>query len=590
MKRGLAKTSHANPLLVTTAYALVSAIWIVFSDRLIWYLVPSPDMIMRWSIVKGILFISLSSGLIYFLMVRISSSNRDQLRLQATALNAAANAIVITDAAGTILWVNPAFTTITGYEPEEVTGRKTSVLKSGKHDQQFYQVLWNTIQAGRVWHGEMQNRHKDGHLYSEEMTIAPVLSRAGAITHFVAIKQDVTERRSLESQLQQVRKLEAVGRLAGGVSHDFNNMLGVIIGYGDILETQLPPGHPALKNAAEMQKAARRAADLTRQLLAFSRRQILQPQVVNLDSLIEELSKMLRRLIGEDIELVFLPGQDVARVKADPGQLEQVVMNLAVNARDAMPSGGRLSIDTANVNVDEDFCHRHPPMRPGSYVRLSVSDTGAGMNAETLARIFEPFFTTKEQGKGTGLGLSIVYGIVKQSGGYIWVDSAPQHGTTFQIYLPPTTKAEATMTSQAPRQAPIGGTETILVVEDDSSLREMIRTLLTAAGYRVLEAPNGAEALSLLHGSNQPVHLLITDIIMPGQMNGWELSRAASVNRANIRALFITGFGVESDTFGIEIDPDVMLLTKPFGADVLLRKIREALDNRAEAKSAATSL
>jgi PAS domain S-box-containing protein len=536
------------------------------------------------------LFIALSAGLIYFLMVRISSSNRDQLRLQATALNAAANAIVITDAVGTILWVNPAFTAITGYAPEEVTGRKPNVLKSGQHDQQFYQALWNTIKAGRVWHGEMQNRHKDGHLYSEEMTIAPVRSHAGAITHFVAIKQDVTERKSLESQLQQVRKLEAVGRLAGGGSHDFNNMLGVIIGYGDILETQLPPGHPALKNAAEMQKAARRAADLTRQLLAFSRRQILQPQVVNLDSLIEELSKMLRRLIGEDIELVFLPGQGVARVKADPGQLEQVVMNLAVNARDAMPSGGRLSIETANVNVDGEFCHRHPPMQPGSYVRLSVSDTGAGMNAETLARIFEPFFTTKEQGKGTGLGLSIVYGIVKQSGGYIWVDSAPHHGTTFQIYLPPTTKAEATVTSQAPRQAPIGGTETILVVEDDSSLREMIRTVLTAAGYRVLEAPNGAEALSLLRGSNQPVHLLITDIIMPGQMNGWELSRAASINRADIRALFITGFGVESNTFGIEIDPDVMLLTKPFGSDLLLRKIREALDNHAGAKSAATSL
>jgi signal transduction histidine kinase/ActR/RegA family two-component response regulator len=451
-------------------------------------------------------------------------------------------------------------------------------------------VLWNTIQAGRVWHGEMQNRHKDGRLYWEEMTIAPAFSPAGAITHFVAIKQDVTERKSLEAQLQQVRKLEAVGRLAGGVAHDFNNMLGVIIGYGDILETQLPPGHPALKNAAEMQKAARRAADLTRQLLAFSRRQILQPQVVNLDSLIEELSKMLHRLIGEDIELVFLAGQDVARVKADPGQLEQVVMNLAVNARDAMPSGGRLSIETANVNVDEDFCHRHPPMQPGSFVRLSVADTGAGMNAETLARIFEPFFTTKEQGKGTGLGLSIVYGIVKQSGGYIWVDSAPHHGTTFQIYLPPTTKAEAIVTSQAPRQVPIGGTETILVVEDDSSLREMIRTVLTAAGYRVLEAPNGAEALSLFRGWSEPVHLLITDIIMPGQMNGWELARAASINRADIRALFITGFGVESNTFGIEIDPDVMLLTKPFGADLLLRKIREALDNRAGAKSAATSL
>ena len=490
------------------------------------------------------------------------------------------------------LSANQAFATIFGFDtPDEAVQHISDISRQVYVDSAKREEISRALaEGGVVRNFECEACRRDG---SRMWLLANVRATHGAdgkILCYEGTLQDITERKTLELQLRQAQKLEAVGRLAGGVAHDFNNMLGVIIGYGDIVQTQLPPEHPAFRNTIEMQKAARRAADLTRQLLAFSRRQILQPQVLNLNSLLDELSKMLHRMIGEDVELVFHPGQDVARVKADPGQLEQVVMNLAVNAKDAMPRGGRLLIETANVEVDEDFAHRHVPMRPGSYVLLSVTDTGSGMDASLLSRIFEPFFTTKEQAKGTGLGLSIVYGIVKQSGGYIWVDSEPNRGSSFRIYLPPTAEAETAVTSFVPRPSSIGGTETILVVEDDASLREIIRMVLTTAGYRILEAPNGAEALTLLRGTNESVHLLVTDIIMPGRVNGWELAQSAAVIKPAMRALFMTGFGGELDTFGIAIAPDVMLITKPFSSDLLLRKVRETLDVRAGVRSAATSL
>ncbi len=677
--------------------------------------------------------------------------------LQAGALDAAANTIVITDTFGNIQWANPAFETLTGYTLSEVAGQNPRMLKSGKQGADFYHDLWDTIRSGNVWHGELENRRKDGNLYVEEMTITPLRSPAGKVTHFIAVKQDitrrkraegelrrseerfrfafeqgplgiiavgadrrlikvnrafcrmlgygeeellaltvtdithpedrdrdrriterfakgeitankwqkrylkkdgepvtvkiaantihdesgkplyalgivadvtnekraaealreserryrlaitaandamwdvdlriatahwnttfsdlfgspkgdadpwqwwkdrlhpedrervmgafhqalqgretswaceyrcrrndgqwadisdhayigrdgsggvlrvtramrdVTEKRLLEAQLRGAQRQEAVGRLAASVAHDFNNMLGVILGYSDILETQLSPQHPGMMGLSQIKKAGLKAANLTRQLLTFSRQHVALPHVLNINSLIEDFNKMLGRLIGEDIEFIFAAGENLGRIKADPGLLEQVIMNLAVNARDAMPHGGRFSIQTSNVKVDKRCAAEHPPMKCGAYVLLSVTDTGCGIDSQTLPQIFEPFFTTKEPGKGTGLGLSIVYGAVKQCGGYIFVKSQPNHGTTFDIFLPVTAEGIAAKEVTAP-SASMRGSETVLVAEDEPALQDMIRIVLTKAGYTVLGARNGADALSLLSSVNE---------------------------------------------------------------------------------------
>jgi two-component system cell cycle sensor histidine kinase/response regulator CckA len=358
------------------------------------------------------------------------------LRLQAAALGAAANAVMITERSGRIIWVNPSFTAITGYSAEEVIGGYPRILKSGGHPKEFYERMWSTILAGQVWQGETINRRKDGSTYTEDQTITPIRDEQDEITHFVAIKQDVSENRLLAQQLHQAQKMESVGRLAGGVAHDFNNMLGVIIGYSELLEEQVGSNELLTRRTREIKKAGHRAASLTRQLLAFSRQQVLEATVLDVNEIVSETGKMLQRIIGDEIELTTAPCPVLAMVNADPGQIQQIIMNLAVNARDAMPHGGKLKIETANVELDENFAKIHKPTIPGRYVKLSVVDTGTGMDAETQARIFEPFFTTKEIGKGTGLGLATVFGVVKQSGGYIWVETSLGNGATFDIYLP----------------------------------------------------------------------------------------------------------------------------------------------------------
>ena len=353
-----------------------------------------------------------------------------------TAIEQSADGIVITDAQGTIQYVNPAFTRVSGYSREEALGKNPRILKSGKHDEAYYRKLWETILGGEIWQDEITNRRSDGSLYPEQMTITPVRDQRGEITHFIAIKAEVTERKRLEQQLRQAQKMEAVGRLAGGVAHDFNNLLTIISGYSELLLEHPGTVEPLRGYVNEIRNASGRAASLTRQLLAFSRQQVLAPRVLDLNAVVANIEKMLKRLIGEDIDLVTVLAESLWPVKADPGQLEQVLLNLAVNARDAMPKGGMLTIETANVEMDRTYAQTHFPLSPGPYVLLAFSDTGIGMDAETQARIFEPFFTTKEKGKGTGLGLATVYGIVKQSGGYIWVYSEVGKGTTFKIYLP----------------------------------------------------------------------------------------------------------------------------------------------------------
>jgi two-component system cell cycle sensor histidine kinase/response regulator CckA len=390
--------------------------------------------------------------------------------------------------------------------------------------------------------------------------------------------EDITERRVLERQLRMAQKMEAVGRLSGGIAHDFNNLLGVIIGYSQVIKKRLDKDSPFSEHVEEIEKAGQRAASLTKQLLAFSRQQVLTPAVLNLNTVVTELCKMLPRLLGEDIEVTTTLSDDLGQVKADQGQVEQVIMNLAVNARDAMPQGGRLRIETANVEMDESFTRQHPGSVRGRYVMLSVADTGIGMSPETQAQIFEPFFTTKERGKGTGLGLATVYGVVKQSGGYIAVDSAPGKGAAFNVYLPLTQEA-AVQATQKPALSPtVRGSETILLVEDSEPLRKLAQSFLEARGFRVLAAPTGEKALELAVQNPEPIHLLLTDVVMPG-MNGRVLAEELGPRQPGMKVIYMSGY---TDTFiaghGV-LNPGTHLIHKPFSEEVLVAKVREVLDS-----------
>jgi signal transduction histidine kinase len=383
-------------------------------------------------------------------------------------------------------------------------------------------------------------------------------------------------RRSLEDQLVQSRKMEAVGRLAGGVAHDFNNLLTAILGYSNLVLEELEPGHPARADVEHMRRAGESAAALTRQLLAFSRKQVLQPQVLDLNQVVRRAQGLLHRLIGEHIALATTLDPGLDRVNADPGQLEQVILNLALNARDAMIGGGTLSIETANVVLDEAFASRHDGAMPGAHVMLAVSDTGVGMDDETQTRIFEPFFTTKRRGEGTGLGLSTVYGIVKQSGGSIWVYSEPGHGTTFRVYFPSAAQVERPPVMAAHTDG-LAGSETILLAEDQPEVRSIACAVLRRYGYTVLEAGDGAEALAIVGRHRQKIHLLLSDVVMPS-MSGPELARLVQAEQPGIRVLYASGYTDDAIVRHGVLDPGVAFLQKPFTPSALLRKIREMLD------------
>ncbi len=397
----------------------------------------------------------------------------------------------------------------------------------------------------------------------------------------IAAGIDLSARKLLEVQLQQAQKIEAIGRLAGGVAHDFNNILGVILGYGELVESELAPGTPAREQVAEMVKAAERGATLTRQLQAFSRKQILQPKRLDLNDLVANAHKMLGRLIGEDIALVLRPAPDLGVVRADPGQIDQVLLNLAVNARDAMPTGGTLTLATANVDLDEGYVTDHQPATPGRYVMIAVSDTGVGMDAETQRRIFEPFFTTKPVGQGTGLGLAMVYGIVKQSDGFIWVYSEPGLGTTFKIYLPRVDEFPEPVAPAAAPELAAGGHESILLVEDNPALRQMIWQKLDALGYTVLRAGDGEEALALAGAHAGPIDLLLTDVVMP-KLGGSELAERMRALRPNVRVLFMSGYTDGAIAHHGVLQAGVALLEKPFGGAQLVQAVRSALDGPAD--------
>jgi PAS domain S-box-containing protein len=424
---------------------------------------------------------------------------------------------------------------------------------------------------------EYRIRAADGRVVWIRDHVHVVSDSQGRATRLRGLMVDITEHKNLEAQLHQAQKMEAIGRMAGGVAHDFNNLLTAITGYCELLLSDMDAQDLRRSDVEEIKKAADRAAALTRQLLAFSRRQLLAPQVLDLNVVMANMDKMLRRMIGEDIDLVTLLDPALGRVKADPGQIEQVLMNLAINARDAMPQGGKLTIETANVDLDETYARRHIAVSPGPYVMLAVSDTGHGMDEETKSHIFEPFFTTKEPGKGTGLGLSTVYGIVKQSGGDIYVYSEPGHGTTFKIYLPRVdASAEASAAAQAASN-PVSGSETILLVEDDEGVQELIRRILERNGYTVLAARRGDEAVQIAEQHAAPIDLLVTDVVMP-EMSGRELVKRLMALRPTVKVLYISGYADSAIVRHGVLEADATFLQKPFTPDELARKVRAALE------------
>jgi PAS domain S-box-containing protein len=420
-----------------------------------------------------------------------------------------------------------------------------------------------------------RHQKKDGTVIDVEIT-AQTIEWEGQTCRLV-VASDVTERKQMEIHLRQIQRLESVGQLAGGVAHDFNNLLGVILGHCELLLERWPPEDLRTKNAEQIKRSAERGVSLTRQLLAFSRQQVLDMKVLDLNAILHDVEKLLRRLIGEDIELIFKMSPELGQVKADPGQIEQVLMNLAVNARDAMSKGGKLIIETKNADLDDTYLDRHVMVQPGSYVALSVSDTGCGMDAEVQAHIFEPFFTTKQKGKGTGLGLSTVYGIVKQSGGHIWVYSEAGQGTTFQIYLP---RVEAPVEApQLPETTTkdLQGDETILITEDDDSLREVTRTFLEGFGYKVLEAEGPAHALRIAERHQGPIHLLLTDVVMPG-MNGRELAEKLAPKQPQMKVIYMSGYTSDAIVERGVLEKGLSFLQKPYTKKALVRKVRELLD------------
>ncbi|MDE2489875.1 MAG: PAS domain S-box protein [Elusimicrobia bacterium] len=500
----------------------------------------------------------------------------------AGAVEAAAESVVITDAKGIIVYVNPAFERASGWTRAEALGRHTRELKSGAQTPEFYRALWGTISAGNIWTGHFVNRRKDGTVYEEDASISPIRDGQGRIVNYVAVKRDVTRELRLERELRQAQKLEAVGRLAGGVAHDFNNILTAILGSAELIAAQLPEKSPLSPDVEEIQRSGRRAADLTRQLLIFSRRQVVAPRLLEPARVVADLQKMLRRIVGEDLSLSFADRADGARIEIDPGHLEQVVMNFVVNARDATLPGGSIAVDLRRESVAEPIDGVDGPVPPGDYAVLAVRDTGSGIPPEVLPRVFEPFFTTKPAGVGTGLGLSTVYGIVTQSRGRLAVDTAPGRGTTMSVYWP-VASGPADAPAAAPAPPARGGSERILLVEDEAPVRRLVERVLAQDGYRVLAARDAREALAL--AGEREFDLLLTDVVLPGGMDGKDLAAAALEAQPALKLLYASGYSGDSIAGRGILDPGARLLRKPFTREVLLRAVRGALDGTGEALS-----
>ena len=508
----------------------------------------------------------------------------DTLRKLWRAVEQTADMIVVCNRSGSIEYVNPAFEAATGYSREEAVGQNVRLLKSSSENSNAYKEMWRTVLTGNTFRGVIANRKKNGENFFAERTITPLRDGDRHITHFVSTDRDVTERRRLEAQLQQAQRMDAIGRLAGGVAHDFNNLLMVISAYAELMLDSIGEQHPLRRNVQEIMAASGRATDLTRQLLAFGRKQMQSLLVLDLNSVVGEISQMLGRLIGEDIELEVVKTPNLGSVKADVVQIEQVLMNLAANARDAMPNGGKLKIETANISLEEAYLQHHPMVPLGDYIQLTVTDTGQGIPPKHMGHIFEPFYTTKG-GKGTGLGLATVYGIVRQSGGFIWVYSEPTLGTTFKIYLPRVRQRSDHPRSLAPSRKPPRGWQTLLIAEDETAVRQSEKEFLESLGYTVLEARNGDEALRIVQHYADEIHLIVTDVVMPN-MGGAKLAEHLSATRPEIKFLFVSGYAENTALQNGKIDGASQFLQKPFTLKSLAGKINDVLNSAESARAA----
>src|SRR5438034_9893458 len=537
--------------------------------------VPSTDTALMLYI--GILAITgLSLGPATARRERAERALREANEHLAAVIQSSPLAIYTLDPTSTVQTWNRAAEALHGWQAEEVIGRPLPTIAQDLED---HRRLRDRVLRGEALRGvEVTRRKKDGTSVNISLSVAPLHDAAALVTGMLSLAADITEMRQLEVQYRQAQKMEAVGRLAGGIAHDFNNLLTAIIGTTSLVLEDLGLESRTRLDVQEIEKAAKRAAGLTRQLLIFSRQQVLEPRALDLNALVGNLEKMLHRLIGADIELRTKQAAALGAVRADPGQLEQAIVNLVVNARDAMPKGGRLTIETADIELDRRYVAAHVPTQPGPYVLLAISDTGVGRDGATTARLFEPFFTTKEPGRGTGLGLATVYGIVKQSGGDIWAYSELGHGTTFKIYLPRVAETAEARESTPSAPTPAGGSETVLVVEDQEEVRKLTKRVLEARGSTELAQRNGAEALEIVARHPNRIHPMITDVVMPG-MNGREVARLACARRSDLKVLYVSGYTGEAVLQHRLLEPGVAFLQKPFTPDVLARKTREVLDN-----------
>jgi two-component system cell cycle sensor histidine kinase/response regulator CckA len=477
------------------------------------------------------------------------------------------------------LW-NPAAERVFGWSEEEVMGRPIPYL-APEMQEESRRVRHRALAGETVDGVETVRQRKDGRLVQVRMWLAPVYDESGNISGSTGLLQDVSQERQMEEQLRQSQKMEAVGQLAGGVAHDFNNLLTPILGYCDLILENEALTEPSLRDdVQQIKEAAERASQLTRQILAFSRRQPLQPRTLNINDVVSEMEPLLRRTLGEDVHLLTAYAPHLGATEVDAHELQQALLNLVVNARAAMPSGGKLTLETSNVELDDIYCRTHPEVEPGQWVMLAVSDSGTGMAPEVLARVFEPFYTTKAPGEGTGLGLSMVYGIVRQSGGHVGVYSEPGQGTTFRIYLPRSQGSAERLAPALAEEAASGGSETILVVEDDPGVRDLTERILAARGYTVLTAPDATEGAALLAHCDTTIDLLLTDVVLPGGMQGGALGRAAGYLRPELPIIYMSGYARSAIVHSGRVDEGVDYLAKPFTPESLARKVRRALDGR----------
>jgi PAS domain S-box-containing protein len=545
------------------------------------YRIRQPDGSLRWILDRGYPvpdeqglntnFVGISEDITE---QKVAESTQARL---AAIVDCSEDAIVSMTVDGIVVSWNPGAERLYGYLAEEMIGRPVSVLFAPEHYPEYQQIMEKVRHGERLPAYDTTRRRKDGTDITVSVDICPIEVRDGGIIGVSKIAHDITRMKQLEEQFRHSQKMEAIGRLAGGVAHDFNNLLTVISCCSESLLSEVPSGDPARDLITEIKKSGERAAALTRQLLAFSRRQILEPKVLDLNAVVDDCETMLERLVGEDVDLVAVLAPALGRVKTDPGQIEQVLMNLVVNARDAMTEGGKITIETANIVLDQTYCRSHAEVKPGRYVMLAVSDTGCGMDELTKTHIFEPFFTTKELGKGTGLGLAMVYGFIKQSGGHINVYSEPGLGSSFKMYLPEVEATSTPWASSSETEKMPQGDETILLAEDDSAVRSLTRRVLQSCGYTVLEAAHGVKGLRLAEQHPGTIHLLVTDVVMP-EMCGRQLADRVQALKPGIKVLCLSGYTADAVVRHGVLESEIAFLQKPFTPGTLARKVREVLD------------